>query len=89
MTSAEPIPEKILSPPDQNSFFDAVTWALTEEKLQSGERKRCPKCGIATDKISGCNWVKCTACAGTEWCFLCSKVKYIQDGCNDKTHNSH
>ena len=33
--------------------------------------KRCPQCGIPTDKISGCNHMTCIC--GCHWCYQCEK----------------
>lgn len=63
------------------------------KQIETGVYKLCPFCGIPTDKIDGCNYVTCFCKKGknnkSEWCFKCSKPKYIDGGCNDKTHNSH
>lgn len=32
--------------------------------------KPCPACGIRTEKIGGCNHMKCDRC-GCEWCWVC------------------
>lgn len=32
----------------------------------------CPSCGIATDKVSGCNHMTCSACRA-DWCWICGK----------------
>ena len=34
--------------------------------------KRCPHCGIITEKSSGCNHITCSIC-NYVWCWLCSK----------------
>jgi IBR domain len=59
---------------------------IIDKEIQEGKIKLCPKCTIYTEKINGCNYLKCTKCQ-TEWCWLCHKIKYTQ--CNDKSHNSH
>lgn len=33
----------------------------------------CPNCGVMTEKTSGCNHIKCTACQ-THWCFECGEA---------------
>jgi len=55
------------------------------EGLLNGTIKRCPGCGILTEKISGCNYLKCIC--GIEWCWLCNSIKY--QVCNNLEHNSH
>jgi len=35
--------------------------------------KPCPICGIATEKLSGCNHMTCSSCGG-HWCWLCSSA---------------
>ena len=39
--------------------------------------KKCPKCGIITEKTSGCNHIICSKC-NYQWCWLCNE-KYIMD----------
>lgn len=60
------------------------------------DAKKCPTCGEWRLKDDACNFVTCnlnhqeiTINCNVPWCWLCEKVKYIEDGCNDKTHNSH
>ena len=33
--------------------------------------KKCPHCGLATHKFTGCNHIKCTKC-NNEWCWVCN-----------------
>lgn len=52
--------------------------------------KRCPQCGVITDRSNGCNYIKCSISnCQCEWCFVCGLHKYIANGCSDKSHNSH
>ena len=64
-----------------------------EKQLELGKLKKCPFCQIPTEKISGCNYLECPCKGGHnnkgEWCFVCKKGKYLEKGCNDKSHNSH
>jgi hypothetical protein len=50
----------------------------------------CPnyQCGVLTQKVDGCNYLKCPLCA-CEWCWLCCKQKYVAGGCSEQAHNSH
>ena len=54
-----------------------------DEKMEEFAKKKfikkCPKCQIWTEKISGCNHIICVEC-GFQWCWLCNK-KY-----NDVSH---
>ena len=57
------------------------------ESLQSMEEyaknffiKKCPNCGIITEKSSGCNHITCSKCS-YQWCWLCNE-KY-----NDEHYN--
>ena len=43
--------------------------------------KKCPKCGIITEKTSGCNHIICSKC-NYEWCWLCNG-KYINGHYNE------
>eukprot|EP00467_Chlorarachnion_reptans_P003097 CAMPEP_0114513744 /NCGR_PEP_ID=MMETSP0109-20121206/15758_1 /TAXON_ID=29199 /ORGANISM="Chlorarachnion reptans, Strain CCCM449" /LENGTH=296 /DNA_ID=CAMNT_0001693687 /DNA_START=30 /DNA_END=917 /DNA_ORIENTATION=+ len=53
--------------------------------------KKCPKCGVATEKNHGCNHMTCYVCK-TGWCWLCGEVignqtipDHYKDGkCKDK-----
>lgn len=56
--------------------------------IDTGTIKLCPGCTILTEKIMGCNYLKCSKC-NTEWCWVCNKIKYVEHGCNDKSHDSH
>jgi hypothetical protein len=49
--------------------------------------KKCPNCGIYIEKTDGCNYIKCRC--QIQFCWLCGLIKYIPNGCNDKSHNSH
>ncbi|GAB5360241.1 hypothetical protein AAMO2058_000610800 [Amorphochlora amoebiformis] len=48
-----------------------------EEKKTSAWRasntKKCPKCGVSTEKNEGCNHMTCYICK-TGWCWLCGEV---------------
>ena len=35
--------------------------------------KKCPVCGIMTEKISGCNHITCTQC-NSHWCWNCKEI---------------
>ncbi len=66
---------------------------LVREKLECKEWQRCPKCGILTEKIDGCNYLQCSffGCK-TEWCWMCGLMKGNEEGkCkwNNAEHNSH
>ena len=39
--------------------------------------KKCPNCGIITEKYSGCNHIICYKC-NYQWCWLCNE-KYTED----------
>src|SRR6478609_4715038 len=67
------------------------------------EFKPCPGCGVYTDKVNGCNLMKCTMC-NCKWCWVCNRKKPKQQRlpftlsileenpnrlCSDPTHNSH
>ena len=43
--------------------------------------KKCPKCGIITEKIEGCNHIICTKCS-YQWCWLCNN-EYIDGHYNN------
>ena len=53
--------------------------------LQTGVIKLCPGCNAPTEKVDGCNYLKCIC--NCEWCWVCNLVKFKV--CNDPTHNSH
>lgn len=33
--------------------------------------KHCPGCGVATEKVSGCDHIQCSLC-GVHWCYFCA-----------------
>ena len=44
--------------------------------------KRCPNCGIITEKVSGCNHITCSKC-NYQWCWLCNNkynVEHFREG---------
>ena len=43
-----------------------------EDAFSKLKIRHCPRCDVATEKISGCNHIQCTACK-THWCFFCGK----------------
>ena len=69
---------------------DKETEDYIQKEIDEGKLKRCPSCTILTEKDGGCNWILCsrTECA-KQWCYLCSKIKFIEQGCDDSSHNSH
>ena len=42
--------------------------------------KKCPKCGIITEKYEGCNHITCSKCS-YQWCWLCNG-KYSEEHFN-------
>lgn len=54
------------------------------ELLRQGKVKRCPKCGIVSQKIDGCNFLQCHSCK-TPWCWYCGDT---HDDCHCG-HNEH
>ena len=58
-----------------------------KEQINLQKIKYCPGCGIFVEKIDGCNYLKCFC--NTEFCWICNKIKYKENGCNEKEHNSH
>ena len=48
--------------------------------------KMCPQCGQITEKIGGCNFIRCRC--GGNWCWICRQLKGGA-GCENKEHNSH
>jgi len=78
--------------------MNEISDLLIESKLDSKEWQRCVTCGILTEKISGCNYIKCEArinnsiICNSEWCWLCHKLKGNEENkCiwNHPEHNSH
>lgn len=58
----------------------------------ASEIKYCPKCNIPTEKVNGCNLIRCVC--KTKWCWICNlvkadKKKKSKGKCEDQTHNSH
>lgn len=58
--------------------------------------KQCPTCKEWRLKDGACNFVTCnnnyqnlSVVCNKPWCWVCEKVKYEVNGCNDKSHNSH
>jgi hypothetical protein len=45
---------------------------LTEEWARSNSVKRCPSCGVLTEKTHGCNHMTCPC--GTHFCWICRGV---------------
>ena len=59
--------------PDQicQEFQDKEFLAFLQS--QNKDYKNCPKCGIWTEKMIGCNHIKCSSCK-YEWCWLCNGI---------------
>ena len=58
-----------------------------QERITACIYKRCPICVTPTEKINGCNYLKCPC--GCEWCWECGMKKsdgYCPFG---GPHNSH
>lgn len=54
--------------------------------------KNCPKCLVPTQKINGCNLMRCVC--KTKWCWICNKIKanklkLSKNKCSIVEHNSH
>jgi len=66
----------------QNQHTKEITCAHYEAKTrleekknkawESANTKKCPKCGVATEKNQGCNHMTCYVCK-TGWCWLCGE----------------
>ena len=61
--------------------------------IQSNNVRKCPKCGFGTEKIDGCNKMKCVRC-DQGWCWNCnSKISgydHFDDpvfGCGGNLYN--
>ncbi len=78
---------------NSNKSIGVSSEKYIQKQLKDKVYKLCPFCGIVTEKISGCNYLQCPCKGGFkkkgEWCWICEKGKYLKDGCNDKSHNSH
>ncbi len=56
---------------------DAEDEAKFNEMVRAMKMQKCPRCGIATEKVSGCMFMTCTtpACkkADVHYCYICGK----------------
>lgn len=45
-------------------------------KLLMENFKKCPKCKQSVEKVSGCNFMKCSwpGCVNTYFCLICEKI---------------
>jgi hypothetical protein len=64
---------------------DAAAVRLNLAYLQS--IPGCPKCGVRTERIDGCNHIKCRQCAA-HWCYKCRYVSPESAG-NDYQQKEH
>jgi len=49
---------------------------LFEELMQKEAWRRCPKCGMPSERESGCNFMRCPSAScnhRTTWCYVCGK----------------
>ena len=82
------VPDSLISIAISDSIDPIVlTDRLIETEKQLNIIKLCLNCQALIQKIDGCNYVKCIC--NTEMCWLCYKIKYIENGCSDTSHNSH
>jgi hypothetical protein len=61
---------------------DVKSNEAVEAMITSGECLRCPKCKVPVQKISGCDWVPCTACK-TEICWITKGPRWGPGGKGD------
>ena len=57
------------------------------QSIKGIRAKKCPKCGILTEKIGGCNHVTCSVC-GIHWCWKCRDI-FHKDNIYDHMRNEH
>lgn len=55
--------------PAPTPFPPSIAAALGSQKTA----KKCPRCGMATEKAEGCNKMSCGGC-GAFWCWRCGKA---------------
>jgi hypothetical protein len=73
----------------QDNIINIITNFICEDCKDTTNNiitKPCPKCGVMTEKSSGCDHITCTC--GSHWCFNCSELS-TSDAIYDHMWNKH
>jgi hypothetical protein len=55
---------------------------------ENDRRKKCPGCGVLTEKYVGCNHIECPSCE-THWCYVCGFSSEFSDEIYSHMWNEH
>ena len=67
---------------------DCRKWDKPDHKCLPDDCKRCPNCGVVTQKPEGCNHMQCPMC-GRHWCWKCQACFMTSSQCYNHMTAKH